>query len=122
MRAYSPFGSQTYAHKKYFESTANTQTPTGMGKAPKPACVKCARTDSVKTLGGGTAPRYRYRCEQCGARWQQVPLSKLKSGGDPMILTEEDQRTMRTYRCPLCGLPKRKHVCAGFVEIESALP
>ena len=86
-----------------------------MGRS-KPACLVCADASHVKTLGGGTAPRYRYKCLACGETWQQVPPHRVPPGGDALVVTKLDQRRLRVYLCPLCQQPKRKHVCTGFRE------
>lgn len=74
---------------------------------PKPPCPSCAAVDSVRTLGGGTAPMYRFECGTCHHRWQQVPLHRVE------IEKKHPQR--KAYLCSICRLPKRGHTCVGWV-------
>ena len=73
----------------------------------------------VKTLGGGTKPFYRYRCEHLacdedglGFEWQQVPPHKA-SAESVVIRIRKKGQAPKAYRCRKCGAADKKgHRCA----------
>lgn len=82
---------------------------------PKPFCPCCASNTRVCTLGGGSYPKYRYRCGQCKNEWQCVPPHRVTK---PAV---KSQPTVygTVYRCSICLQPKRGHSCTGFAEIAA---
>lgn len=54
----------------------------------KPPCSQCKSNASVKTFGGGTHrgthQQYRYGCEKCGFRWQQIPPHRMNLSVDTL--------------------------------------
>ncbi len=96
---------------------------------PKPPCPVCGDARCVKTLGGGTAPLYRYRCDKVdcdgsGVEWQQIPPHKLTKD-DPVavrIRKRSQHDRSRPYRCNQCGAPDKKgHRCSILEKVDDAV-
>ena len=53
-------------------------------------CIQKCENERVKCIGGGTTnafgTKYRYKCTNCNAYWQQFPPGK-EANGDPCITT-----------------------------------
>ena len=92
----------------------------------RPPCPNCHSSSNVKTLGGGTIPKYRYVCVTCDFRWQQVPPHKvsalLAQGVSTSIVKPAPSRPSRPYRCTQCRQIKRNHVCQGWSWTGDELP
>mmetsp|Transcript_23723 Transcript_23723/g.51151 ORF Transcript_23723/g.51151 Transcript_23723/m.51151 type:complete len:429 (-) Transcript_23723:269-1555(-) len=65
------------------EDAKTAKRPGRRGK-PRPDCPSCSK-GNVKTLGGGTPPKYRYKCRDCAHTWQQVPPHKVHHGLDERL-------------------------------------
>jgi len=91
-----------------------------------PPCPSCASATGTKTLGGGTYPKYRYECADCGATWQQVPPRRVgRETRAEICVSTDKRRQLRPYRCSLCLQRKQKGhkaVCPGFVETLPTAP
>lgn len=86
----------------------------------RPLCGVCKTSFHVKTLGGGTKPRYRYFCEKCSSKWQQVPPKHAKNAYDAQLPVQP--RLLKEYTCTICRqrkLKNHKSVCPGFRRIVS---
>lgn len=79
---------------------------------PKPPCPVCGLLN-VTTLGGRTHGKYGYWCNECDmngtpTEWAQIPPHRITDGADAMVkIIQKSKR----YKCKVCGLPKRGHIC-----------
>lgn len=91
---------------------------------PKPACPTCSSLN-VMTLGGGTHGKYRYACNECDLNgtstvWQQIPPHRLQPTDSPKVKLNKNIK--KRYRCKVCGLLKRGHVCGQSEQAEPTDP
>ena len=87
----------------------------------RPPCRVCKTSFHVKTLGGGTKPRYRYHCKKCSVKWQQVPPKLARHA--PEVHPPTAPRLLKDYTCTLCRQRKfknHKYVCPGFQRVISS--
>ena len=93
----------------------------------KPNCPSCSDDSHVRTLGGGSSGQYRYICEECDTRWQQVPPHRKELeevGKDEQIsvtLSKMNRKRSINYKCGKCGAQKRGHVCTSKNTEEAAM-
>ena len=93
---------------------------------PKPPCPTCASLN-VMTLGGGTHGKYRYVCNECDmngtvTEWQQIPPHRLEALGLNSPQIKLNKKIKKRYRCKICGLLKRGHVCGQSEQAEPTDP
>lgn len=97
----------------------------------KPNCPTCVDSAFVKTLGGGSKGKYRYKCLKCDAPpFQKEPLIKNASAEEleRMLLRDKDlllrdwsgskaARKQPKYGCRKCGAAvKRGHTCSSLAN------
>ncbi len=91
---------------------------------PKPPCPLCSDPLWVKTLAGATKGQYRYKCfnHDEPVEWSQVPPHKQSASSSLQIKMKQHAQP-RQYRCGICGLIKKGHVCSGIrTRNVAALP
>ena len=69
----------------------------------------CECGGMVRCIGGGTYPKFAYRCE-CGKEWQQIKPKDVAEQGLQKTPTFRNHRG--SYSCKLCGQPKKGHICS----------
>ena len=90
----------------------------------KPPCPGCKSDSHVRTLGGGSSGQYRYICEDCDIRWQQVPLHRKEDfieDGPSVTISKMNSKRSGKYKCGKCGAEKRGHVCTSKNSEEAAI-
>ena len=93
---------------------------------PKPPCPTCSSLNVI-TLGGGTHGKYRYACNDCElngttTEWQQIPPHRLDALGLNSPKINVNMKIKKRYRCKICGLLKRGHVCGQSEQAEPTDP
>ena len=79
----------------------------------KPCCPKCFKNDNVRTLSGGSFGKYRYICESCDQKWQQIPPHRMNDVKScELTLSSSIKKNTGGYKCGKCGLPKKGHICS----------
>ena len=87
----------------------------------KPTCRQCDSNAFVKTLGGGTHQKYRYACDKCDSRWQEIPphRTSVTDVKEQVIISKQNPRRSPNYKCGRCGQPKKGHICKAFPSSQS---
>ena len=66
------------------------------------SCITNCKNENVKCIGGGwvcaSGTKYRYKCTNCNAQWQQFPPGR-EVNGDPCITTRRyKQHAQKSHR------------------------
>jgi uncharacterized Zn finger protein len=81
----------------------------------KPECPQCQSRAFTKLLGGGSFPKYRYKCTnpttECDVVWQQKPEYMIEPGETVKKIISKHTRTTSSQTCKNCGQPKKNHTC-----------
>ena len=73
-------------------------------------CNECGRFGVC--IGGGTYPKYAYRCA-CGSEWQQIRPKDVHLFGRQKTTISRNKKG--AYKCRHCGMPKKGHICGSNV-------
>lgn len=87
----------------------------------KPNCTNCNNNSFVRTQGGGTHGKYRFVCDKCSLKWQQIPPHMLKDDKHNVDITicKKNVKRSSKYKCGKCGQIKQGHICTGQNAIET---
>jgi hypothetical protein len=91
---------------EFLQEIATSQLRDMSYEEAMPICDQCGGT--AVCIGGGTRPKFAYRCD-CGNEWQQIKPKDVALLGLQKTPIRRDVKG--GYKCTRCGQPKKGHVC-----------